>query len=249
MAVTPDSQFLYAASLGSNDISAFRIGLNGALTPVAGSPFAAGNYPRGIKVSPDGKFLALAVSGRMAMFSIGADGTLTPVAGSPFSLGGVLDNVTVAINCASDLLFTSGSGLGPTTVDVLAIASNGALTPVAGSPVIFGGTGSPVAVLSPDDQHLFVSNFDSRTITSLNVAAGGGLTEVEGSPFANPGLDYDVPFGLATTQAGDFLYVANPHSRINGFSIATDGTLIPVPDSPILHGCCSWFVVSHGVST
>ena len=38
------------ASLSGN-VSAFTIAANGSLTPVAGSPFAAGNYPTGIAVT------------------------------------------------------------------------------------------------------------------------------------------------------------------------------------------------------
>jgi hypothetical protein len=101
LAVTPDGQFLYAGTTGANNISAFSIGSNGALTPVAGSPFPLTGFPFNMKVTPDRKFLAMAQSSGLAMFSIGSNGALTTVPGSPFSLFGVgLD-----VNCASNLLF------------------------------------------------------------------------------------------------------------------------------------------------
>jgi DNA-binding beta-propeller fold protein YncE len=44
---------VYVANSGSNDISAYTIDpTSGALTPVAGSPFAAGVNPSSIRVFP-----------------------------------------------------------------------------------------------------------------------------------------------------------------------------------------------------
>jgi DNA-binding beta-propeller fold protein YncE len=41
----------------SRDVSAYVIDpQSGALTPVAGSPFAAGASPTGVAITPDGKF-------------------------------------------------------------------------------------------------------------------------------------------------------------------------------------------------
>ncbi len=42
---------------GSNDVSAYAVDpASGALTPIAGSPFAAGNGPDSIAVDPTGRF-------------------------------------------------------------------------------------------------------------------------------------------------------------------------------------------------
>jgi DNA-binding beta-propeller fold protein YncE len=49
-------RFVYVTNFLSNNVSAFRIEPDGALTPVAGSPagspFPAGFGPRGVAVSP-----------------------------------------------------------------------------------------------------------------------------------------------------------------------------------------------------
>ena len=60
---------------------------NGALTPVPGSPFAAGSGPVSVAVDPTGKFAYVAnVDGsNVSAYSIGANGALTPVPGSPFA--------------------------------------------------------------------------------------------------------------------------------------------------------------------
>ena len=84
--------------------------------------------------------------------------------------------------------------------------------------------------LSPDDSQLFVSNQISNTVTSFSVAARGALTLVPGSPF--PALGSVAPSGMATNQAGTFLYTADINNEINGFSIAPSGALTSVPGSP-----------------
>ncbi|PYU20280.1 MAG: hypothetical protein DMG30_21575, partial [Acidobacteria bacterium] len=156
----PDSPF---GSGGSADdfgnISAFRIASKGALVPIGSVP--AGGTPDGMKVSPSGKVLgvALANSDSVAMFRIGSDGRLTAVSNSPFAAGdfGIANDVD--INCKSNRLFDPKATAVGTTVAVFTIAPDGALSPIAGSPFTFArGTDSSVGVLSPDNQHLFVSN-------------------------------------------------------------------------------------------
>src|SRR5207302_10347657 len=121
---------------GSNDISAFSIASNGALTPVSASPFSAQGTPDGVKVSPNGKFLSVALpatgGGAVAMFSIASSGALTPVPGSPFPDGGAGVAAGVDINCVSTFDFSSESVLF-IILDVFRIASSGGLTPVPGS--------------------------------------------------------------------------------------------------------------------
>jgi 6-phosphogluconolactonase len=237
LAATPNGQFLYAgkAGLPSATIWGFSIGSNGALSPLPGFPISGGGD--GMTVSPDGKFLALAVGSGVEMFSIAATGALTPVAGSPFPGPGNSTITDVAINCASNLLFAADSH---PIVTVYTIASNGALAQIAGSPFTIGGSDSNVGVLSPDDRFLFVSNQSGNTITSLNVGAGGGLTQVTGSPF--PNSTGNTPVEMATNQAGTLLYVANisaPSNVVTGFSIAS-GVLSPVPGSPFATGISSF---------
>ena len=52
MAVDPTGKFVCVASLELHSTLVFRIGKDGALTAVAGSPFAAGNLPNSVAVSP-----------------------------------------------------------------------------------------------------------------------------------------------------------------------------------------------------
>ena len=239
LSTTPDDKFLIAANGASVNITVYSIAANGALSPVAGSPFSAGpgNILDAIKVTPDSKFLAVARPGApnaVSMFSISPLGGLTPVPGSPFPAGGTGSATGIDCNCNSNHLFIGEANFGSTIVSVQAIALNGGLSPVAGSPFIGPGSNSNVAVLSPDDSKLFVSNQGSSTVTAFGVAASGALTLVPGSPFPAPGSA--APSGMATDQAGTFLYTADINNEINGFSIAPGGALTSVPGSPFSNG-------------
>jgi hypothetical protein len=44
------AEFVYVINLESNNVSAYRIGKNGALTPVVGSPFPTGSGPVSVAV-------------------------------------------------------------------------------------------------------------------------------------------------------------------------------------------------------
>lgn len=236
LGVTPDNQFLFATSSVSNNITVFSIASNGTLTPISGSPFALHGVPEGIKVSPDGRFLAVALMSADAIeiFTIASNGALTAVPGSPFPAAAFGFIAGVDINCASSLLFGGEANLAGTNIDVFSMASNGALTPILGSPFNNQGTGidSNLVVLSPSERHLFVSNQVTNTITVFNVASDGALSLVPDSPFADPGT----PTTMATNEAGTLLYVNNNNGAVSVFTIAVDGKLTLVPGSPFFRG-------------
>ncbi len=250
LAATPDGQFLYAAQGFPATIRVFRIAPeDGRLTPVGALIPLPGPETDAMKVSPDGKWLALAVvdsfkvtHGAVAMFSIDSEtGALAPVPGSPFPprepgdpRGGVAG---LDINCTSDRVFASEGTHGTTIVDVLSIdPDTGALSPIKGSPFLPDvGRNSNVPLLSPDDSLLFVSNQGSNSVTVFAVAADGSLTLVPGSPF-DAGFG-DSPDGMATDPAGAFLYVAKLNTPtvdtfVHVFSVGTNGELTGVEGSP-----------------
>jgi 6-phosphogluconolactonase (cycloisomerase 2 family) len=230
LAPTPDDKFLIVANGFSNTITVYSIAANGALAQVAGSPFpgGTGGAPDGIKVTPDGRFLIVAQLNAVSMFSISPTGGLTPVLGSPFP--SAQEPSGVDCDCHSIHVFAGNANFLAAQVSVFDIAPNGALSQIPGSPFTGPGVNSNVAVLSPDDKSLFVSNQFSNTVTVFSVAASGALTLVPGSPFATPGALF--PSGMATNQAGTFLYVASANSNVYGYSVAANGALTAVPGSP-----------------
>ena len=61
MTVDPSGRFAYVANLVGDNVSAYTINSStGALSAVAGSPFAAGNDPWSVTVDPSGKFAYVA---------------------------------------------------------------------------------------------------------------------------------------------------------------------------------------------
>lgn len=81
-AITPDGTKVYTSNSGSDNISGFNIGKNGALTPIGGT--IVGENPSGshnvdIAITVDGKFLYTinSQSGNVGTFAINQDGSLT----------------------------------------------------------------------------------------------------------------------------------------------------------------------------
>src|ERR1700729_2809441 len=69
------TEFAFVANWGSADVSAYSVGTNGALTPVPGSPFAAGSEPAAITVDPGDKFAYIANSNASSISAYSIDST------------------------------------------------------------------------------------------------------------------------------------------------------------------------------
>ncbi|MCW6011084.1 beta-propeller fold lactonase family protein [Micromonospora sp. CPCC 205371] len=86
--ITPDGRYVYVVCQASDEVFGYRIEPNGALTSLfgAGSGVAAGDFPEGAGISPDGRRLYVAAGGvvgpggtpgQVLGFTIATDGTLT----------------------------------------------------------------------------------------------------------------------------------------------------------------------------
>src|SRR5688572_14502179 len=86
-------KFVYAANFGGgSSVSGFSLnGGTGALTPVPGSPFAAGDISEYVVVDPTARFVYVAnAANTFGIYGYSLDqvtGALTPVPGSPYSPG------------------------------------------------------------------------------------------------------------------------------------------------------------------
>src|ERR1700730_18243204 len=177
--------FAYVANQGSNDVSAYTINATtGALTPVTGSPFAAGVQAFSVTVSPNGQFAYVAnfLSSNISAYTINATtGALTSVTGSPFAAGSSPISVTVSPNGQ----FAYASNFFSNDVSAYTInATTGALTSVTSSPFAAGLFPRSVTV-SPNGQFAYVANENSNSVSAYTInATTGALTPVTGSPFA-----------------------------------------------------------------
>ncbi len=133
LAASSQAQFAYVANGGgSNNVSAYSIGENGALTAIPGSPFAAGNLPSSVVVDPSARFAYVVNEGgnNVSAYTIDKNGALTPIPGSPFAAE--TDPHEVAVDPAGKFAYVTNAV--SNNVSAYRIGENGALTPIPGSP-------------------------------------------------------------------------------------------------------------------
>lgn len=95
LAISANTAYLYIARSGTNGgVAVFSIGSAGALTPVSGTPFAAGNGTFSVLLDPTGTYVYAAnrTDGTVSGYTIVAGATpaalsLTPLSGSPYASG------------------------------------------------------------------------------------------------------------------------------------------------------------------
>ena len=177
------AQFAYVANLSSNNVSAYSIGANGALTPVPGSPFAAGTFPFSVAVDPTGKFAYVtnvsSNNNNVSAYSIGANGALTPVPGSPLAAGTF--PTSVAVDPTGKFAYVTN--VSNNNVSAYSIGANGALTPVPGSPFAagFGPRSVAITPLVP-----FASSFAKLEIAKQGFDLKESFTLARNSNGINP---------------------------------------------------------------
>lgn len=131
--VDSSGSFVYTGLLATGQVAAFSIvASSGALNPVPGSPFPAGNRPIALATVNNFLYVSNAMDGTISGYRIDAmSGVLTPLANSPFPIhGGALATAPYGA-----YLYTTGSG------GLLAFTINpqtGGLTPI-GSAIPYAG--------------------------------------------------------------------------------------------------------------
>ena len=243
---------------GTNTIAAFDRHADGTLTPLPGSPFAAGGAGTGtgigsqgaLQITSDGKYL-LAVdagSNQISVLRINDDGELNPVGGGPVSSGGVKP-VSIAVD--GSLVYVANAGDGGSNYTGFTLNPGGHLRPLAGSTVALPAGSSPGDVLfNGDGTRLIGAEVGPSVIDSFVVGANGLLTAAPGSPFAAQGPG---PFGSEFRPADPTqLFVSNAHGgagngTVSAFSDGSDGTLTSIGSSPFpdFQTAPCWVEISH----
>jgi len=243
---------------GTNTIAAFERHTDGTLTPLHGSPFAAGGAGTGtgigsqgaLQITSDGKYL-LAVdagSNQISVLRIKNDGELNPVGGGPVSSGGV-EPVSIAVH--GSLVYVANAGDGGSNYTGFTLNPGGHLRPIAGSTVVLPSGSSPGDVFfNGDGTRLVGAEVGTSVIDSFVVGGNGLLTAAPGSPFAAQGPG---PFGseFRPTDATQ-LFVSNAHGgsgngTVSAFSDGSDGTLTSIGASPFpdFQTAPCWVEISH----
>jgi 6-phosphogluconolactonase len=109
---TNPPRFVYVTNGGSNNVSAYAVdAASGALTAIAGSPFATGNLPVAIAVDPTGTYVFVAnqTDSTVSAFTVDRmSGALTAVSGSPFPTEPAPTSVAIDTS-RSQVYVTSGN--------------------------------------------------------------------------------------------------------------------------------------------
>jgi 6-phosphogluconolactonase (cycloisomerase 2 family) len=156
----------------------FTVGSGGVLTPLAGSPFAAGILPSAIASDPTGKYLYVTdyTSGNVLGYSV-ASGQLIPLAGSPFPAGNA--PAAIVVNPSFSYAYVANST--DSTITAYSM-SNGLLTRIDNYP-----TGlQPVAIgIDPSTNHfLYTANFLGNNVSGYQLSqTAGTLLVSQYSPF------------------------------------------------------------------
>jgi 6-phosphogluconolactonase len=202
--MTSDGTHFYQTVSALAQISVFSVdATNGSLTPVSGSPFSTGFFPRTIAIDPAGKFLYVTISSSFkgtstSVYAYGIDaatGALTAISGSPFSAGE--NPVSAAVDVSGRFLFVANNANTANGNSVSAFSidpGTGVLTAVPGSP--FAASPFPLSVATdPSGQYVYVGLDTSPGIAAFVMNQNtGALTPIAGSPF--PGSSV---WSIATT--------------------------------------------------
>jgi 6-phosphogluconolactonase (cycloisomerase 2 family) len=146
-AFDPSGRFVYAANGGSSSVCGFALNPNtNQLTPVPGSPFAAGQTPSRVAVEPSGRF-AYVTNGLgedVSAYSIDPlTGALTQLPGSPFAaLAPALD---VAIDASGKFLYTASAAPFNEVTAFTIDQASGVLNRLPGPPFVTGD--GPIALV------------------------------------------------------------------------------------------------------
>jgi 6-phosphogluconolactonase len=242
----------------ANTIDGFARHADGSVTPLPGSPFAAGGAGTGtglasqgaIQATPDGRYL-LAVdagSNQISVLRITPGGVPVP-AGRPVSSGGV-QPVSIAVS-RSGLVYVANSGAGGSGYSGFRLGFGAKLTPIPGSTVtVPDAAGLGDVFFNATGNRLIGTRTGTSQIDSFVVLPGGHLFAAKGSPFTGQGLGQ---LGAEFSPARPWqLFVSNAHNgaglgTVSAYRDGFLGGLSPIGASPYADGQTApcWVEISH----
>jgi 6-phosphogluconolactonase len=180
----------------------FSIGSGGVLTPLSGSPYAAGVQSSAIASDPTSTYIYVTdfVGGKVLGYSVTSSGSLTPLSGSPFPAGNQPSAIVVDQYQSYPYAYVTNSLDGTVTAYAM---SSGSLSSIG----TYATGVDPVAIgIDPSTNHfLYTVNFLDNTVSGFELSGTAGtLLESQSSPFttsAQPTAVAAVPHN--GTGAGD----------------------------------------------
>lgn len=242
----------------ANTIVGYARHADGSLTPLAGSPFAAGGAGLGtglasqgaIQATSNGRYL-LAVDAGSNQISVlrVTTGGVPVLVGQPVSSGGIKP-VSVAVS-PSGLVYVANSGTGGSNYTGFRLSFNGTLTPVPGSTyAVPDSSGVGDVFFNAFGNHLIGTRTGTSQIDSFVVLPNGRLLAAQGSPFTGQGLgQLGAEFSPANPSQ---LFVSNAHNgallgTVSAYRDSLSGQLTSIGASPYADGQTApcWVEISH----
>jgi hypothetical protein len=231
----------------ANTVAGFTRHADGRLTPLRGSPFAAGGAGTGsglasqgaIQLAEHGRLLIAVDAGsdQVSVLRVKHDGAPKLVRNGVVSSGGDMP-VSVAVH--GSLVYVANAGAAGSNYAGFRLGHDDRLRPIAGSTVRLPAGSQPGDVLfDPTGTRVVGTRVGSSLIDSFTVGAGGRLHAAPGSPFRAEGLG---PFGSEFRPTRpDQLFVSNAHNAPGAGTVSAlhdgrDGTLSSIAGSPFPNG-------------
>ena len=242
----------------ANTIAGFDRHADGSLTPIPGSPFAAGGAGLGaglasqgaIQVTSDGRYL-LAVdagSNQISVLRITADG-VPVLAGQPVSSGGIKP-VSVAVS-RTGLVYVANSGTGGSGYSGFRLNPTGKLIRIPHSTVtVPDASGLGDVFFNATGDRLIGTRTGTSQIDSFTVLPNGRLSAAPGSPFTGQGAG-QLGAEFSPTNPSQ-LFVSNAHNgallgTVSAYRDSSSGELTSIGSSPYadFQTAPCWVEISH----
>lgn len=243
VSITVHRNVVYVLNAGSpNNITGFKVAINGKLTPLSGSTSAlsaAMTSPAQVQFSPDGNLLVVTEKNTnlIDVFPVGNDGLPGPRV-SNASNGATPFGFSFGLR---DQVFVSEAFGG--AVDASAVSSytanpDGTLTLVSGS-VPTTETAACWVIITRNGRYAYTTNTGSGTISGYRINHHGQLTLLDADGrTADTGMGSG-PIDLALSLDHVLYSLDSGDHKISAFRVEFDGSLAPlgsVPAPPAANG-------------
>ncbi|MBV9772563.1 MAG: beta-propeller fold lactonase family protein [Gemmatimonadetes bacterium] len=220
-------------AMGGGNISGFRVGTDGTLTPLAGSSRALSGAatpgPGSIRISPNRQTVVVTEkpTNRLVLYTLGTDGVPTsgPTVVSspgPTPFGADFD--------PSGRYILSIGNVGPNRAAVPDGSSAGSLAFSGSSATVISGsvptteTAACWIQITPDGRFAYTTNTGSGSITGFSIGASGALTRLTADGMTGVTGAMTQPLDMA--YADGYLYALTAGDRgIHVFQVQGDGSL------------------------
>jgi hypothetical protein len=179
------------AGAGASNYAGFTLSPSGRPRPLAGStvPLPDDAQPADVLFNPIGSNLVgvRVNSSQIDSFSVGPDGRLATAPDSPFAAqaAGPFGSEFRPTDPSQLFVSNAHAGAGNGTVSAFNIASDGALSPIAGSPFADEQTAPCWVEITHDGEFLFTVNTASGSIARYAIAPDGRLTLLGSTAVSN----------------------------------------------------------------